>query len=134
MAGAADPGGRAEIARIDPAGGSVAGRFGAALQDIVGGTADDGADGAANALRGDALCRDLADHALGLGLVVNCRARRVHHLHGAAAQQGAAACTSAQLCKGHSHRHAQLLSLYVVRLLSLMPPAPISIGKSKTNS
>jgi len=129
-----------EIARVDPApiiaiaGCGEACRRGAALQNKVGGAADDRADGAANALHGGALGRDLAHDALGLCLVVNGRARCVHHLHRAATQQSAAACASAQLCKGHSHRHAQLLSLCVVRLPSPLPPARISIGKSKTNS
>lgn len=92
--GTSDGGAKAgtEIARVDSApliaisGRSEAGGFGATLQDIVGRATDNRADGAANALHGDALGRDLANDAIGLCLVVNSRAWRLHHLHRAAAQ------------------------------------------------
>lgn len=119
-------------AAVADAGGRVARCTGAAGEDIIGWAADDGAHGAAHALD-HALRAGARLDDLGFRFVMHHGTRRVHHLHRASTQQGAATGTGAQFREGRSHRHAQLLSS-----IRGGPPSPAasssSYGKEQNKS
>lgn len=93
----------------------------AAGEDEIGRAAHHRADGAADALDDGAVTDDgtASDAGMMRDAMGRCGPRCVHHLKGPATQKSAAASAGAQFRKGHSHRHAQLLSLPSMRPLSL---------------